>query len=115
MDDLEIMNGPLAFRELIFSAEPPAGIGERPAMFHRSPPVPTATARWGADQSGIGGCGALFQIFGFQEALELSETRGMPHLAQGFGFDLPDSFAGDLELLAHFLERAGIPVPEAKA
>jgi hypothetical protein len=29
----------------------------------------------------------------------------MPQLAQRLGLDLPDALAGDLEVLAHFLER----------
>ena len=28
----------------------------------------------------------------------------MTQLAQGLGFDLPDAFAGDVELLAHFFQ-----------
>ena len=42
----------------------------------------------------------------------------MAELAQGFGFNLPDTLAGDPELLADFLERPGAAVfktePEAQ-
>ena len=39
----------------------------------------------------------------------------MTHFAQSFGFDLANSFAGDLELLANFLKGAAVAVDEAEA
>jgi hypothetical protein len=36
------------------------------------------------------------------------------HFAQGFGLDLADAFAGDLELVADFLKRAAVTVLEAE-
>ena len=39
----------------------------------------------------------------------------MAQLAQGLGFDLADAFAGDIELLAHFLQRAGAAVLDTEA
>ena len=52
---------------------------------------------------------------GFQEAGKLPDSGGMAHLAEGFGFDLADALAGDFELPAHFLQRAGITVTQPKA
>ena len=39
----------------------------------------------------------------------------MAQLAQGLGLDLADAFAGDIELLAHFLQRAGAAVLDTEA
>ena len=39
----------------------------------------------------------------------------MAQLAEGFGFNLANAFAGDAELAAHFLQSAGTAVPEAEA
>jgi hypothetical protein len=33
----------------------------------------------------------------FDEAFELPDAGGVPHFAEGFGFDLADAFADDLE------------------
>src|ERR1700682_2535582 len=41
----------------------------------------------------------------FEEGAELARAGGVPQLAQGLGFDLADTFAGEGERLAHFLER----------
>src|SRR5215203_3449708 len=60
-----------------------------------------------------GGCERL--LVGFEEALELTDARGMAHLAQGLGLDLPDALAGDFELAADFFEGAAVAVDEAEA
>ena len=39
----------------------------------------------------------------------------MTHLAQGFGFDLTNAFAGDFELAAYFFQRAAVAVHQAEA
>src|SRR5262249_56547245 len=39
------------------------------------------------------------------EAPQPLRPRWVPQLAQRLGFDLPDALAGDLEVLAHLLER----------
>ena len=39
----------------------------------------------------------------------------MAQLAEGFGFNLANAFAGDAELAAHLLQSAGTAVPEAEA
>jgi len=41
----------------------------------------------------------------FPERFKLARTRRVTQLAQRFGFDLPNAFAGDSKMLAHFLER----------
>src|SRR6266851_1840189 len=41
----------------------------------------------------------------FEEGAELARAGGVPQLVQGLGFDLADTFAGEGERLAHFLER----------
>jgi hypothetical protein len=40
---------------------------------------------------------------------------GMAHFAQRLGFDLADALAGDVELAAHFLQRARVAVAQAEA
>ncbi len=40
-----------------------------------------------------------------QEAAQLTRARGVLQLAEGFGFDLADAFAGYAELLANFFQR----------
>ena len=50
----------------------------------------------------------------FDEALQLPDTRRVTHLAQRLRFDLADAFAGNLELLADFLQCAGIAVAKAE-
>ena len=40
-----------------------------------------------------------------EEALQLVRTRRMTQLAQGLGFDLADTFTGDVELFADFFQR----------
>jgi hypothetical protein len=35
---------------------------------------------------------------GFEESLQFLQAGGVAHFPQGFGFDLPNSFAGDVEL-----------------
>src|SRR3984885_8633938 len=39
------------------------------------------------------------------EGLELAAAAGVTELAEGLGFDLADTLAGDLEGLAHFFKR----------
>src|SRR5581483_10770142 len=51
----------------------------------------------------------------FEETLELADARGMAHFSQRLGFDLADALARDLELPAHFLERARVAIAQAKA
>ena len=53
--------------------------------------------------------------FAVEEALELAEARGVAHFPQGLGLDLANTFAGDLELFADFLQRAAVAVGEAEA
>src|SRR5829696_1666328 len=55
------------------------------------------------------------RIVDFNKSLQLANPRRVSHFAQGFGFDLANAFARDLELLANFFEGAGITVPEAEA
>src|SRR5690348_6624539 len=50
-----------------------------------------------------------------QEAFELSGADGVLEFADGFGFDLADALAGDLEDAADFFERVGVPVADAVA
>src|SRR5450759_3732222 len=47
--------------------------------------------------------------------LELAGAARVAQLAQRLGLDLADALAGDVELLAHFLESAGPTVFEAEA
>ena len=54
-------------------------------------------------------------VLRFEEAFELPDAGRMAHLAQRFGFDLADAFAGDLKLAAHFFERAAVAIHQAKA
>src|SRR5512132_4141638 len=49
-----------------------------------------------------------------QVALELSAAGRVAQLAERLGLDLADPLAGDVELLAHFLEGPGAPVLEAE-
>ena len=49
------------------------------------------------------------------EAFEFPDAGGVAHFAEGFGFDLADAFAGDLELATDFFEGAGVTVLEAEA
>src|SRR5437773_239320 len=57
----------------------------------------------------------LFHLFDLEEAVELPNAGRMAHFAQRFGLDLADSLARDLELRAHFLQRARIAVTQAEA
>ena len=59
-------------------------------------------------------CGKLLHLPHFEESVQLAYARGMAHLAERFGLDLPDAFARDAELLAHLFERAGIAVTQAE-
>src|SRR6059058_5468376 len=54
-------------------------------------------------------------LLNFEEAVELADARGVPHFAEGFGFDLANAFARDPELFADFFEGAGIAVAQAEA
>ncbi len=49
------------------------------------------------------------------EAFEFADAGGVTHFAEGFGFDLADALAGDLELAADFFEGAAVAVLEAEA
>src|SRR5713226_8051232 len=51
----------------------------------------------------------------FEEGAELARARGVAQLAQRLGFDLADTFTGEGERLAYFLERmlAAVLKPEA--
>src|ERR1700728_2686570 len=55
-----------------------------------------------------------FQFFNLQKPVQLADTRGMAHFAEGLRLDLPDAFARDAKLLADFLKRARIAVAEAE-
>ena len=50
-----------------------------------------------------------------QEVLQLFAAGGVSQLPQSLGFDLADPFAGDVEFLAHFLQRAGTAILNAEA
>ena len=50
-----------------------------------------------------------------QERLELAAAAGVAELAEGLRLDLADPLAGDLEALAHFLERVLRAVADAEA
>src|SRR6266436_2066814 len=50
-----------------------------------------------------------------QESFEVHAADGMLKLADGFGFDLADAFAGDLEDAADLLQRVRIAVLQAVA
>src|SRR5713101_3018554 len=51
----------------------------------------------------------------FEEDAELARARAVAQLAQHLGFDLADTFTGEGESLAHFLERvlAAVLQPES--
>ena len=49
-----------------------------------------------------------------QVVLQLAAAGWVAELAQRLGLDLADPLAGDVELLAHFLERSGTPVLETE-
>ena len=57
----------------------------------------------------------LFVKTGIEEGAQAMASRGMTQLAKSFGFDLPDSLAGDGKMLADLFERvlAAILKPEA--
>ena len=39
----------------------------------------------------------------------------MTHFAEGLGFNLPDAFSGDIELLPDFLQSARVAITQTKA
>ena len=48
------------------------------------------------------------------EAFQFADAGGVAHFPQGFGLDLADPFAGDLELTSDFFEGAAVAVLEAE-
>ncbi len=50
-----------------------------------------------------------------KKVLELFAAAGVPEFPQRLGFDLADAFAGHVELLAHFLQRARAAVVQPEA
>ena len=46
--------------------------------------------------------------------MQLTDTGGVSHFAQGLGFDLADALAGHLELPTDLLQRARIAVIQAE-
>src|SRR5208283_4686975 len=67
--------------------------------------MPRATTKRGLNT----GCRAQpcspLPLLALLEALEVARSAGLAQLAQRLGLDLPDTLAGDGELLADFLER----------
>ena len=61
------------------------------------------------------GVPSIVVIGSVQEVLQLLAAAGVAELAQRLGLDLADALARDVELLAHFLERAGAAVLDAEA
>src|SRR5712671_1080130 len=51
----------------------------------------------------------------FEESVKMADAGRMAHFAQGLGFDLPNTFTGDAELFAHFLQRTGKAIAQAEA
>ena len=45
----------------------------------------------------------------------MADPRRVTHLAQRLGLNLPDTFAGHLELLTDLLQRAAVAIGQAKA
>src|SRR5229473_7058078 len=86
---------------------------ERRAQFAAS----SASHRFEFRLSSFEGRGSLglFSRGEFEEGAELARAGGVPQLAQGLGFDLADTFAGEGERLAHFLERVLAAVLQAEA
>src|SRR5713226_1934570 len=50
-----------------------------------------------------------------QVILQLAAAAGMAQFAQGLGLNLTDALAGDVELFAHFLQRAAAAIVQAEA
>ena len=51
----------------------------------------------------------------FEEGAKLARVGGVPQLAQGLGFDLADTFAGEGERLSHFPERVLVVVLQPRS
>ena len=49
-----------------------------------------------------------------QEGLKLFRAGRMTHFAQGFSFDLTDTFSRDIEFHAHFFQRFWLAVKQSK-
>jgi hypothetical protein len=47
--------------------------------------------------------------------MELADTGGVAHFAQGLRFDLTNPFAGDLELATDLFEGAAVAVDETRS
>src|ERR1043165_1129514 len=60
-------------------------------------------------------CGAPEERLVLDERLEALAARRMAQLAERLRLDLADALAGDLEVLAHFLERVVALLADAKA
>src|ERR1700689_4792825 len=56
-----------------------------------------------------------FRLLAFLETFQVARSAGLTQLAQRFRLDLPDTLAGDGELLADFLERVVGLLPDAEA
>src|SRR5829696_4808616 len=54
------------------------------------------------------------EIGRLEEAFQLPDAGGVPHLAQSLRFDLPNALAGDLELAADFFERPAVAIDQAE-
>ena len=72
-----------------------AAAGGRPARFVVILPIPAALS--------------------IQKVLQLFAAAGVAQLAQGLGLDLADTLTGNIELLAHFLQRAGAAIRQIEA
>ena len=59
--------------------------------------------------------GWLCSGFLLNEAVQQGQALAAVQLADGLGLDLADTLAGDAEIAAHFLQRAGTAIVQAKA
>jgi hypothetical protein len=93
---------------------PGAHPGDTPAPPRRQNPTPPTESRGPAScgASTMSQCRNRSRLL--QVVLELPGPRRVAQLAQSLRLDLADAFAGDVELLAHFLESAGTAVLEPK-
>src|ERR1019366_7419070 len=91
----------------------------RPGQPRRAPGCsgdPFHTSHLDNEKRGKGGPAGAIPAAGLHEVvLELARTARVAQLAQCRRLDLADPLAGHVELLAQFLEGAGVPVLEAKA
>src|SRR5262245_17263296 len=83
------------------------------ALLRQETTMPTLGQTWAGWKIELAWQNGTFATVLIQKAHQLLAAAGLLELADGFGFDLADAFAGDFENVANLFQRVAVAVAQA--